>query len=57
MQLKKSGIPLNIELRNPRSTGKESGIQYLESGIHGVEPRMQDGLGFPYKLVANVTIT
>ena len=49
MQLKKSGIPLTIKMRNPRSTGKESKIQYLESGIHVVEPRIQDGLGFPYK--------
>ena len=26
----------------------ETGIQYLESGIHGVESRIQDCLGFPY---------
>ena len=27
---------------------KKSGIQYLESGIHGVESRIYDCLGFPY---------
>ena len=48
MQLKKSGIPLTIEIRNPSSTDKESEIQYLESGIHGVESRIQSCLGFPY---------
>ena len=26
----------------------KTGIQYLESGIHGVESRIQDCLGFPY---------
>ena len=48
IQLKKSGVPLTIKTLNPRSSGKESKIEYLESGIHGVEPRIQDGLGFPY---------
>ena len=43
IQLKKSGIPLMSGVRNPSSTAKElieSGIQYLESRIHGVESRM-----------------
>ena len=33
---------------NPESTELESGIQYSESGIHRVEPRIQDCHGFPY---------
>ena len=37
-------IPLRIE----SSTIKESGIQYQESRIHGVEFRIQDYLEFPY---------
>ena len=47
IQFKEFGIPLTIEIRNPSSTDKESVIQYLESGIHGVasEPRL---FGFPY---------
>ena len=43
-----SGNPLQIGIRNPRSNDKESGIQYLESRIHGVESRIQDFLGFPF---------
>ena len=43
-----SGIPLTIGIRNPSFTEKESGIQFLESGIHGVESRIQDCPGFPY---------
>ena len=45
IQLKESGIPLTIRIQNPTSTVR---IQYLESGIHGVEFRIQDCLGFPY---------
>ena len=41
IQLKESGIPLTMESRI-RVTLKKSGIQYLESGIHGVESRIQD---------------
>ena len=37
IQLKESGIPLTIGIRYLSSTDKESEIQYLESGIHGVE--------------------
>ena len=63
---------LTTEIRNPSSTDKKSGIQYLEpgilikfesriqvpltqtgiqymeSGIHCVESRIQDCIGFPY---------
>ena len=48
IQLKKSGIPITIEIRNPSPTNKESEIYCLESGIHSVESRIQDCLGFPY---------
>ena len=48
IQLKKFGIPLTIEIRNPSSTNKESEIYCLESGIHSVESRIQDCLAFPY---------
>ena len=34
--LVESGILLRIGIQNPSSTDKESGIQYLESRIHGV---------------------
>ena len=40
VQLKESGIPLTIGIRNPSSNDKES-------GIHGVEPESRDCLGFP----------
>ena len=43
-----SGNPLQIGIRNPRLSDKESGIQYLESRIHGLESRIQDFLGFPF---------
>ena len=56
--LVESGIPgfgirdiaqgIQIGIRNPSSTDEESEIQYLESGIHGVESRIQDCLGFRY---------
>ena len=49
IQLKEFGILLTIGIRNPRSTEKESG--YLESGIHGVESRIQECLGFPYEAI------
>jgi len=39
MQLKESGNPLTIEIRNPISTDMESEIQYLETGFHSVESR------------------
>ena len=34
--------------RNPGSTDIKSGIQHLESGIHGMESRIQDSLELPY---------
>ena len=49
IQLKESGIPLMFGIWNPSFTDKESRNQYLESWIHGVESRIQDGLGFSYK--------
>ena len=45
-ELKESGIPITIKIRNPNSTDKETGFQYLESKIHGVESRIQNCLGF-----------
>ena len=45
IQLKESRIPLTIRIQNPSSTDKESGIQYQESGTHGVESRIRDCLG------------
>ena len=45
-QLKESGIHLKIGIRNNRSTDK---VGYLESGIHGLESRIQACLVFPYK--------
>ena len=42
LQLKQSRIIPTIGIRNPSSTDKESEIWYLESGIHGVESRIQD---------------
>ena len=41
-----SGI-LGFGIQNPDSTDKDS-LQYLESGIHSLESRIQDCLGFPY---------
>ena len=54
-------IALTTRIRNPSSTDKESaGIQCQVSGIHGVESRVQDSLGFPCmwrKLVFIVNVT
>ena len=47
IQLKESGIPLTIDFRDPSSTDKESEIQYLESGIHGVESSPQSRIENP----------
>ena len=43
---RKTGIPLMIGIGNPSSTDKGSGIQHLETGIQGVESRIQDLLDF-----------
>ena len=40
-------IPLTNGIQNPSSADKDSGIHYLESGIHGVESRIQDCPTFP----------
>ena len=37
IQLKESGIPLTIGIRNPSSTNKKSAVEYLESGIPSLE--------------------
>ena len=36
-----------IGIRGPSSTGKEYGIQYLESVIYDTKSSIQDCLGFP----------
>ena len=36
------------DFRTPDSIVTDSGIHYLESGIHGMESRIQDCPGFPY---------
>ena len=41
IQLKESGIPLTIGIRNPSSTDK---VRNPESGIHGVKSTIQDYL-------------
>ena len=47
IQLKESGIPLTIGIQNPvLLTNTE--IQYLESGIHSVDSRIQDCPEFHY---------
>ena len=43
IQLGESGIPLTIAIQNPSSIDKE-----LESGIHGAESTIQNGVGFTY---------
>ena len=42
------GIPQRNGIWNPSFIDEESEIQYLESGTHGVESRIQDCLGLPY---------
>ena len=41
VQVKQSGISLTMGIQNPSSTHKESGIQYLKSGMLSVESRIQ----------------
>ena len=48
IQLKESRITLTIGVQNPSSIDKESEVQYLESGIHGVESGIKHCPGFPY---------
>ena len=40
---------LAIGIQNPRSIGKESRIQFLESKIHSMESTIQECLGLPYR--------
>ena len=48
IHLKESGIPLTIGTGSRIQVPlRKTGMQYLESGVHGVETRMQDCLGFP----------
>ena len=47
IQLKESGIPLTIEIQNPTFTEKHWN-EVLVLGIHCVESRIQNCLGFPY---------
>ena len=42
--LKESVISPAIRIQNPSSSDKGSGIQYVKSGIHGVEFRLLDSL-------------
>ena len=37
---------LGFGFRNTYKAGLESGLQYLESGIHGMESKIQHSLGF-----------
>ena len=49
IQIKESGNPITIGIQNSTVVQKNTGIQYLESGIHSVESRIQDCAGlFPY---------
>ena len=49
IQLKESEIPITIAIQNSTVLQKNTWIQYLESGIHSVESRIQDCAGlFPY---------
>ena len=49
VQLKESGIPQTIGIRNPSSSFLEKwGIQYWNLEIHSVESRIQDRLRFPF---------
>ena len=49
IQLKKSGTKLTIRIRI-QDLLKNPGIQYLESGIHRVDSRIQDCPGSPLTL-------
>ena len=46
IELRESGIPVTIGIQNPSSTDKY--WNPVQSGIHGVESRIQDCPGFPY---------
>ena len=46
---------LGFGFRNTYKAGLESGLQYLESGIHGMESKIQDCLGFHVAKVSRVS--
>ena len=48
IQPKESGIQLKIGIQSPSSTDRESGVYFIEFGIHGVESRIQLCLRIPY---------
>ena len=49
IQIKESGNPITIGIQNSTVLQENTGIQYLESGIHSVESRIQYCAGlFPY---------
>ena len=48
IQLKESGIPLMINMQNLIVPLAKTRVNFLESGDHGRESRIQDSLGFSY---------
>ena len=58
IQLKESGIPITIGIRNSESKFPltKAGIQYPESGNYHMESRIQDALGFHYMRWKNVDL-
>ena len=48
IQLKESEIPLMIGIWILSSTEEESEVQYLETGIHSLESRIQDCVWLAY---------
>ena len=58
IQLKESGIPITIGIRNSESKFPltKAGIQYPESGNYHMESRIQDALGFQYMRWKNVDL-
>ena len=42
--LKESVISSTIGIQSPSSSDEASGIQYVKSGVHGVESRLLDSL-------------
>ena len=55
IQLKEPGILLTIGTLNPNSTEKESRIQNLEFGIHGVITRFQVWSWIPSHLLTHLS--
>ena len=44
-----------VGMQNPSSNDKKQGIQYLESGIHGVESKIQDCHGYVINYIGRKT--